>query len=88
MKSYEMRYNGKPFSYTGMHLMLKRKTMGHLDSAYYYPTSSFAILSMISYLIKPDMVSWFDKTTVFTFLARGSKEMTSFVITFLDPVTF
>ena len=31
--------------------------LGQLLSGYYYPSGSFALLSIISYLIKPDMVS-------------------------------
>ena len=44
-------------SYTGMIIKLRRKSLGHLSSSYYYPTASFALLSLISYLIKPDIVS-------------------------------
>ena len=46
------------YSKTGLCLVLKRSRMGHLGSAYYYPTTAFALLSMISYLINPDIVSW------------------------------
>ena len=44
-------------SKTGMSLSLKRSNMGHLNSGYYYPTTAFALLSMISYLINPEVVS-------------------------------
>merc|ERR1712008_241988 len=44
------------FSFTGMLLTIKRKSYGQLLSGYYYPTASFALLSMISFLIKPDKV--------------------------------
>ena len=47
------------YSYTGMKMKLKRKSLGHLTVGYYYPTASFSLLSMISYLIKPDIVSIF-----------------------------
>jgi hypothetical protein len=46
-----------PFSYTGIVLKMKRKSLGQLLIGYFYPTASFALLSMISFLIKPDMVS-------------------------------
>ena len=46
----------KPYTYTGMCFKMKRTTRGHLISGYYYPTASFAFLSTISYLIKPDVV--------------------------------
>ena len=45
------------FSKTGVCFDLKRSRMGHMGSAYYYPTTAFALLSMISYLINPDSVS-------------------------------
>ena len=44
------------YSYTGMLLKMKRKSLGQLLSGYYYPTATFAFLSMISFLIKPDVV--------------------------------
>ena len=44
-------------SKTGMCLDLKRSRMGYLGVSYYYPTTAFALLSMISYLINPDIVS-------------------------------
>ena len=45
-------------SKTGMCLNLIRSSHGGLDSGYYYPMTAFALLSMISYLINPDVVSW------------------------------
>ena len=47
---------GNTRSYTGMCFKMNRKTRGHLISGFYYPTASFAVLSLISYLIKPDVV--------------------------------
>ena len=44
------------FSYTGIVLKMTRKSPGVL-SGYFYPTAAFALLSMISFLIKPDVVS-------------------------------
>ena len=46
-----------PFSYTGIVLKMRRRSAGKLLIGYFYPTASFALLSMISFLIKPDMVS-------------------------------
>ena len=45
------------YSYTGMLVKLKWKSLGQLLSGYYYPTASFALLSMISFLIQPEKVS-------------------------------
>ena len=44
------------YSYTGMVIKLRRNSLGELFSGYYFPTGSFALLSIISFLIKPDMV--------------------------------
>jgi hypothetical protein len=48
---------GSTYSYTGMVMKIQRKSLGQLLSGYYYPTASFAVLSMISFLIKPEKVS-------------------------------
>ena len=47
------------YSSTGMLLIIKRKSFRKLISGFYYPTAAFALLSMISFLIKPDVVSNF-----------------------------
>ena len=44
-------------SFTGMHIKIKRKSLGQLLSGYYYPTTSFALFSMVSFIINPDVVS-------------------------------
>ena len=44
------------FSYTGIVLKIRRISPGQLLIGYFYPTASFALLSMISFLIEPDMV--------------------------------
>ena len=58
MPNFTLKYKQTwPFSYTGIVLKMKRKSLGQLLIGYFYPTASFALLSMISFLIKPDMVS-------------------------------
>ena len=47
------------FSYTGIALRMRRKSLGQLLSGFFYPSAAFALLSMISFLIKPDMVRFF-----------------------------
>ena len=47
----------KIVSYAGMCISMERKFPYFLLSSFYYPTASFALLSMISFLIKPDIVS-------------------------------
>ena len=49
--------NNISFSYAGMKIKMKRKTLGKLMSSYYYPMAAFAFLSTISFLIKADVVS-------------------------------
>ena len=44
-------------SYVGIEIKMKRITLGELLSGYYYPMAAFASLSMISFLINPDVVS-------------------------------
>ena len=41
----------------GIRIILKRKTLGTLIGGFYIPTALFAILSMISFFINPDVVS-------------------------------
>ena len=50
-------------SYTGMCLHIKRKSFGLLLSGYYYPTTSFALFSMVSFIIDPDVVSQIFKSS-------------------------
>ena len=58
LPAFEINVNGEIYSFTGALLTLKRKSLGHLMSGYYYPTTAFALLSMISYLIDADIVSF------------------------------
>ena len=44
------------FTITGVNIILKRNTLNLLIGGYYIPTSLFAILSMISFFINPDVV--------------------------------
>ena len=63
----EKTYSHINISYTGMGLSIKRKSFGLLLSGYYYPTTSFALFSMVSFIINPDVVSQMFKLT-FKFL--------------------
>ena len=46
------------YSWTSIVLKMQRKSPGQLLIGYFYPTASFALLSVISFLIKPDVVSF------------------------------
>ena len=52
----EKYYGGYNVSMAGILIRIKRDTLGLLLSGYYYPTTSFALLSMMSFLINPDLV--------------------------------
>ena len=54
-------YRGLTYSYTSVVLKMRRKSPGQLLCGYFYPTTAFALLSMISFLIRPDIVSSFCK---------------------------
>ena len=51
------KHVGYNVSYAGMLVRIKRKSLGLLLSGYYCPSASFAFLSMISFLINPEVVS-------------------------------
>ena len=43
-------------SKAGILIRIERQSLGQLLSGYYYPTTSFALLSLVSFLIHPDVV--------------------------------
>ena len=49
--------NDYSISKAGILIRIKRDSLGQLISGYYYPTTSFALLSMVSFLIDPNVVS-------------------------------
>ena len=51
------KLDDKTHSYTGMCFTMRRNSYGQLFGGFYFPTLSFAVLSLVSYLIKPDIVS-------------------------------
>ena len=51
------KQNQRMFYHTGMCLKIKRKAPYRLLTSFYYPTTAFALLSMLSFLINPDVVS-------------------------------
>ena len=75
------------YSYTGMKMKLKRKSLGHLTVGYYYPTGSFSLLSMISYLINPDIVSNFSKSNCKFLLQANTSCKVIFCIGINFPLT-
>ena len=52
-KEKDVNYN---VSMAGILIRIERESFGMLLSGYCYPTISFALLSMVSFLIHPDMV--------------------------------
>ena len=59
LPAYEKKdpFDTSSYSFTGLVMNISRKSYVKLLSGYYYPMTAFALLSMISYLIKPDVVS-------------------------------
>ena len=58
---------GHSYYFTGMNMTLNRNTVGLLLTSYYFPTSSYALLSVVSFLINPDVVSGISLVGCFTF---------------------
>ena len=56
--------DGFNLSHAGMQIKFSRNNLGLLLGGFYAPMAMFSILSMISYFIHPDNVSWWtaDKT--------------------------
>ena len=52
---FEAGYN---YSYAGMRIHLKRNSLGLLIGGFYGPTAVFTLLSLISFTINPDVVSF------------------------------
>ena len=52
-------------SSVGILIIMRRHSLGQLLSGYYYPTASFALLSLVSFLINPDVVSRLYKCLIF-----------------------
>ena len=53
IREKDFNYN---VSQAGILIMIERESLGQLLSGYYYPTASFALLSIVSFLISPDVV--------------------------------
>ena len=53
MREKDFNYN---VSQAGILIRMERESLGQLLSGYYYPTASFALLSMVSFAINPDVV--------------------------------
>ena len=62
MKQESFNFN---VSSVGILIIMRRNSLGQLLSGYYYPTASFALLSMVSFLIDPDVVSGLSKFLIF-----------------------
>ena len=50
--------DGFNLSHAGMQIKFSRNNLGLLLGGFYAPMAMFSILSMISYFIHPDNVSW------------------------------
>ena len=60
-KEKDVNYN---VSMAGILIRIKRESFGMLLSGYCYPTISFALLSMVSFLIHPDVVRQYKNSSL------------------------
>ena len=54
---FTKNYQDTNYSYSGMVIKMKRNDLGQLLGGFFFPTTSFALLSMVSFVIQADMVS-------------------------------
>ena len=50
--------DGYHYSYTGIKIVFQRNNLGVLEGGFYFPTLVFSLLSLLSFAIKPEMVSY------------------------------
>ena len=62
LEAFTIEIDGFKYVSSGLTIHLHRKTLGALAGSFYGPTAIFAILSMISFQIDPDVVSCFKKS--------------------------
>jgi len=58
LKPYSHEVDGYEYSISAFKLYFKRNSVGSLAGGFYGPMAAFSILSLISYGIKPDVVSF------------------------------
>ena len=49
---------GRNHSYTGVKMVFRRNNLGLLTGGFYFPTLVFALLSLLSFVINPEVVSY------------------------------
>ena len=57
--------DGYRYSYTGIKIVFQRNNLGVLEGGFYFPTLVFSLLSLLSFAIKPEMVSY---CNIFSFI--------------------
>ena len=57
LESFELDQAGFRYSFASFRMILKRNKIGQLFGGFFVPTAMFAILSLISFTINPDIVS-------------------------------
>ena len=58
LKQFEFSQAGFKYSFVGMRMTLTRNSFGLLIGGYYGPTTIFSLLSLVSFSINPDIVSF------------------------------
>lgn len=56
LESFPYFESGFEYSYTGMRIRMKHRSLGLLFGSFYVPTSIFSLLSLVSYTITPESV--------------------------------
>ena len=59
IKAWPLKSDGAEYAFCGMNIRFTRQGLGVLIGSFYAPTAIFALLSMISFNIHPDIVSLF-----------------------------
>ena len=58
VREYEFSQAGYQYSFVGMRISLTRNNFGLLVGSYFGPTTIFSLLSLVSFTISPDIVSF------------------------------
>lgn len=56
LDTFPLFESGFEYSYTGMRIHMKQRSLGLLLGSFYVPTTIFSLLSLVSYTITPDCV--------------------------------
>ena len=58
LAEFRLLEDGYKYSCTGIKIVFRRNHLGVLAGGFYFPTLVFSLLSLLSFAIKPEVVSW------------------------------